>query len=43
MEGKGGKALGVISDKINIVDLEYAVTKKELQTDHYYEALKVLT
>jgi 6-phosphofructokinase 1 len=43
MDGQGGKAVGVISDKINVVDLEYAITKKELQTDQYYEALKMLT
>ena len=43
MSGQSGKAVGVISDKINVVDLEYAITKKEMQLDHLYEAIKVLT
>jgi 6-phosphofructokinase 1 len=42
-EGHGGKAVGIISDTINVVDLEFAVTKKEQQTDLIYQALKTLT
>jgi len=42
-DGQAGKAVGVISDKINVVDLEFAVTKKESQIDHIYQALKTLT
>lgn len=42
-EGRSGKAVGVISDKINVVDLEFAVTRKESQIDTIYEALKKLT
>ena len=42
-DGESGKAVGVISDKINIVDLEFAVTKKESQIDNIYQALKRLT
>jgi 6-phosphofructokinase 1 len=42
-EGQSGKAVGVISDKINVVDLEFAVTRKESQIDTIYQALKTLT
>jgi 6-phosphofructokinase 1 len=42
-QGQSGKAVGVISDKINIVDLEYALTKKESQSEVLYQALKTLT
>ena len=31
MQGQTCKAVGVISDNVNVVDLEYAVTKKELK------------
>lgn len=43
MAGQSGKAVGVIGDTINVVDLEYAVTKKETNTDFLYQALRVLT
>ena len=42
-EGESGKAVGVISNKVNVVDLEFAVTKKESQIDTIYQALKRLT
>jgi 6-phosphofructokinase 1 len=41
--GETCKAVGVISDNINIVDLEFAVTKKELKTDNFYQLIKTLT
>jgi 6-phosphofructokinase 1 len=42
-DGQSGRAVGVISDKINVVDLEFAVTKKESQNEIIYQALKTLT
>lgn len=42
-QGMSGKAVGVISDNINVVDLEYAVTKKDTQSEALYKALKTLT
>jgi 6-phosphofructokinase 1 len=42
-DGQSGKAVGVISDKVTIVDLEFAVTKKETQNEIIYQALKTLT
>jgi 6-phosphofructokinase 1 len=41
--GETCKAVGVISENINIVDLEFAVTKKELKTDNFYQLIKTLT
>ncbi len=42
-QGQSCKAVGVISEDINIVDLEFAVTKKELKTDNVYQLIRVLT
>jgi 6-phosphofructokinase 1 len=42
-EGESGKSVGVISDSINIVDLEFAVTKKEVNTDSFYKLIRTLT
>lgn len=41
--GQSCKAVGMISEDINIVDLEFAVTKKELKTDNAYQLIRVLT
>jgi len=43
LKGDGGKAVGIISDDIKIVDLEFAVTKKALQADAIYSLTKILT
>lgn len=43
MKGQSAKATGVISDDINIVDLEFAVTKKKLEVDSFYNLIKILT
>ena len=37
------KAVGVISDDIKVVDLEYAVQKKELNIDNFYGLVRILT
>ncbi|MCK9594737.1 MAG: 6-phosphofructokinase [Candidatus Omnitrophica bacterium] len=42
-EGVSGKSVGVISDEINIVDLEFAITKKEVNTDNFYNLIRTLT
>jgi len=42
IRGESGKAVGVISEKVNIVDLEYAVTPKELSTKPSYQLVKTL-
>ena len=38
-----GKAVGVISDEIKVVDLEYAVQRKELNIDNFYGLVRILT
>lgn len=43
IKGERGKAVGIISDEINIVDLEFAVSKKEFETDSFYQLIKILT
>jgi len=43
IKGESEKAVGVISDNINVVDLEFAATKKELKVDSLYNLVKVLT
>jgi len=42
-KGESAKAVGVISDNVNVVDLEFAVTKKELKVDNFYRLIKILT
>lgn len=41
--GEKGKAVGVISEKINVVDLSFAITKKDFDTEPLYNAIKLLT
>ncbi len=43
MAGEKGKAVGVISDRINVVDLAFAITKKDFDTEPLYNAIKLLT
>jgi 6-phosphofructokinase 1 len=43
MQGESGKAVGVISDKINVVDLEFAISKKETNYDGLYQLIKMLS
>jgi len=43
MAGETGKAVGMISDNINIVDLEFAVSRKKLEVEAAYRLLKILT
>jgi 6-phosphofructokinase 1 len=43
LKGKSGKAVGIISDKITIVDLKDAVKKTKLQTGSLYKLIKILT
>ncbi len=43
LKGESAKAVGVISDNINVVDLEFAVSKKELKVESLYNLVKVLT
>jgi 6-phosphofructokinase 1 len=43
IRGESCKAVGMISESINVVDLEFAVTKKELKTDNFYQIIKILT
>jgi len=43
IDGQSGKSVGVISNTLNVVDLEFAVTKKEPQIDYFYQILKTLT
>lgn len=43
MQGETGKAVGVISDKINVVELEFAISKKEVNYDGLYQLIKMLS
>lgn len=43
IKGESGKAVGLVSDEVNIVDLEFAVQKKALKVDNLYNLMKVLT
>ncbi|MFH1440695.1 MAG: 6-phosphofructokinase [Candidatus Omnitrophota bacterium] len=43
MDGQLGKAVGIVSDEIHVVDLEFAVEKKHLKVDNLYGLMKVLT
>ncbi len=38
-----GKAVGIIADKLNVVDFETAIKKKEVSFDNLYKLLKILT
>jgi 6-phosphofructokinase 1 len=42
LKGEKRKAVGVISDNVNIVDLEFAVAKKEFSQDKLYQLIKLL-
>jgi len=42
-EGVSGKSVGVISDELNVVDMEFAITKKEVKTDNFYNLIRTLT
>lgn len=43
IRGESCKAVGVISEDINVVDLEFAITKKVLETDKIYQLIRMLT
>ncbi len=43
IRGEFCKAVGVISEDINVVDLEFAITKKVLETDKIYQLIRMLT
>ena len=43
LKGQGGKAVGIISDNINVVDLGVAVQKKKVPTDVIYNLIRVMT
>ncbi|MFC1658871.1 6-phosphofructokinase [Candidatus Omnitrophota bacterium] len=43
LRGERKKAVGVISDEIKAVDLEFAVSKKELPINEFYGLIRILT
>lgn len=43
LKGESCKAVGIVSNEVNVVDFEYAVTKKEYKVDGLYNLLKMLT
>lgn len=43
IKGESGKAVGIVSGRVNIVDLEVALQKKEMPTDVFYKLMKMLT
>lgn len=43
LKGIYGKAVGIVQEKINIVDLGHACTSKKLPVEEYYRLIKILT
>ena len=43
LRGERAKSVGVSSDQIKVVDLELAVSKKELLVDNFYRLVRILT
>lgn len=43
IKGESGKAVGIVSGRINVVDIEVALQKKEMPTDAFYKLMKMLT
>ncbi|MCM8789425.1 MAG: 6-phosphofructokinase [Candidatus Omnitrophica bacterium] len=43
LKGEADKAVGLKCDKIITVDLEYAITKKDIEVDRLYSLIKILT
>jgi len=43
LKGESCKAVGVVSDEIHVVDLEYATAKKEFKSESLYSLIKILT
>ena len=43
LRGERGKAVGVTSDEIKVVDLEFAIQGKELGVDNFYRLIRILT
>ncbi|MBU0549582.1 MAG: 6-phosphofructokinase [Candidatus Omnitrophica bacterium] len=43
LQGQRSKAVGVISDQVKTVDLEFAISKKELSVDNFHRLIHILT
>ena len=43
LKGESGKAVGVISNNLNVVDMEVAIQKKKTKIEQLYRLMKVLT
>lgn len=43
LRGEHAKAVGMSSDDIKVVDLELAISKKELMVDNFYQLIRILT
>jgi len=43
LEGKFGKAVGILQDEINVIDLKEATQKEFKHLDDYYKLIKLLT
>lgn len=43
IKGRSRQAVGVISDEIKVVDLEFAVQRKEFPIDSFYRLVRILT
>ena len=43
LRSERAKAVGVSSDNIKVVDLELAISKKELMVDNFYQLIRILT
>lgn len=43
LEGKHGKAVGIIGDKLNAVDLKFACQKRKLDVNALYKLIRIVT
>ena len=43
LQGQRGKAVGVFSDEVKVVDLQFAISHKELLIDDFYHLIRILT
>jgi 6-phosphofructokinase 1 len=43
IKGASDKAAGIVADEVNVVDLAYAISKKELKIEALYRLIRILT
>ena len=43
LTGRHGKAMGIIGDKLNVVDLKFACQKRKLDVNAFYKLIRIVT